>query len=378
MFKARSGHSRVLVLCGEPGIGKTALLDDLVAHAAGVSVIRMPGVQSEMELAYGALHGLWSQLAEEDVERLPGPQRVALRVTFGLEAGVPPSPLLVGLAMLSGLADLAERQPLLVVVDDAQWLDQASARTLAFVARRLRAEGVGIVFAVRESIEPLRGLPELLIPGLDGDAARGVLASVRRTAVDERILERFIAETGGNPLALLELSQGLTADDPGGSGGLREADSGGVWVVLEESFHRRVEALDADAGTLLLIAAAEPLGDPPLLWRAADLAGVPRHAAMSWRKPGCCTSAPRSCSDIRWSGPRPTGWHPRARDAARIAHLRRRRTRRPIPTVELGTELLRHPDLMRRPRRSWSARPIAHRRVAVWPRRLRSDSARWR
>jgi hypothetical protein len=286
VFKARSGHSRVLVLCGEPGIGKTALLDDLVAHAAGVSVIRMPGVQSEMELAYGALHGLWSQLAEEDVERLPGPQRVALRVTFGLEAGVPPSPLLVGLAMLSGLADLAERQPLLVVVDDAQWLDQASARTLAFVARRLRAEGVGIVFAVRESIEPLRGLPELLIPGLDGDAARGVLASVRRTAVDERILERFIAETGGNPLALLELSQGLTADDPGGSGGLREADSGGVWVVLEESFHRRVEALDADAGTLLLIAAAEPLGDPPLLWRAADLAGVPRHAADELEEAG--------------------------------------------------------------------------------------------
>jgi hypothetical protein len=171
VLKARSGHSRVLVLRGEPGISKTALLDDMVARAAGMSVIRLPGVQSEMELAYGALHGLWSQLAEEDVERLPGPQRVALRVTFGLEAGAPPSPLLVGLAMLSGLADLAERQPLLVVVDDAQWLDQASARTLAFVARRLRAEAVGIVFAVRESIEPLRGLPELLIPGLDGDAA---------------------------------------------------------------------------------------------------------------------------------------------------------------------------------------------------------------
>ena len=148
-----------------------------------MSVIRLPGVQSEMELAYGALHGLWSQLAEEDVERLPGPQRVALRVTFGLATGAALSPLLVGLAMLSGLADLAERQPLLVVVDDAQWLDQASARTLAFVARRLGAEAVGIVFAVRESIEPLMGLPELLIPNLDRDAARGGLASSLRAVL---------------------------------------------------------------------------------------------------------------------------------------------------------------------------------------------------
>jgi len=126
-------------------------------------VIRLPGVQSEMELAYGALHGLWSQLAEEDVERLPGPSGPRSGSRSALRLG-PTESVLVGLAMLSGLADLAERQPLLVVVDDAQWLDQASARTLAFVARRLRAEGVGMVFAVRESIEPLRGLPELLIP----------------------------------------------------------------------------------------------------------------------------------------------------------------------------------------------------------------------
>ncbi len=149
--------------------------------------------------------------------------------------GAPPET--VGMDANGGPPGPSRRQP--EVTLRSEEMSRAAARTLAFVARRLRAEAVGIVFAVRESIEPLRGLPELLIPGLDGDAARGVLASVPRAAVDERILERFIAETGGNPLALLELSQGLTADDPGGSGGLRESDSRGVWVVREESFHRR-------------------------------------------------------------------------------------------------------------------------------------------
>jgi DNA-binding CsgD family transcriptional regulator len=286
----RSGRSRALVLRGEPGIGKSALLDEMVVRADGVAVVRLSGVQSEGELAYGALHALWSRLSEEGMCRLPEPQRTSLRITFGLEAGPAPSPLLVGLAMLNGLADLAEQQPLLVVVDDAQWLDHASAQTLAFVARRLQAEGVGLVFAVREAISELAGLLELPIAGLAADDARRLLGSALQVRVDEVIVERFIAETDGNPLALLELSDGLAVADLGGMFDRR--DMRGVWVRLEESFQRRVEALSPEAQMLLLIAAAEPSGDPLLLWRAADLLGVPPGAADALEEAGLLHAGP--------------------------------------------------------------------------------------
>jgi predicted ATPase len=175
LLDVRSGHSRALVLRDEPRIGKTALLDEMVARADGMAVVRLSEVQSEGELAYGALHALWSQLSEESVSQLPEPQQTALRITFGLEAGPAPNPFLVGLAMLNGLADLAEQLPLLMVVDDAQWLDHASAQTLAFVARRLQAESVGLVFAVREAIDELEGLLELPIAGLAAEDARRLL-----------------------------------------------------------------------------------------------------------------------------------------------------------------------------------------------------------
>jgi DNA-binding CsgD family transcriptional regulator len=267
------GRSRALVLSGAPGIGKTALLEEALESISSVQVIRVSGVESEAEIAYGALHGVWSRLSADGVSGLPEPQRVAACTAFGLELGPAPNPFLVGLAMLNGLADLAEQTPLFLVVDDAQWLDRASASALAFVARRLRVEPIGVVFAVREPMAELSGLPELHVSGLAPDAARRVLASVLPAAVDEPIVERFIAETEGNPLALLELSHGLSATAIDSD--VDRRDSRGLWLRLEESFQRRVEALEKSVGTFLLIAAAEPAGEPVLIWRATGLLGLP-------------------------------------------------------------------------------------------------------
>jgi hypothetical protein len=273
----RSGRSRVLVLRGEPGIGKTALLDDLVARAGDVVLIRGAGAESEAELAFAGLHQMFSQMIQEKLDLLPAPQREAIRVAFGESSGPPPNPFLLGLSVLNRLADAAEDQPVLALVDDAQWLDRASAQTMAFVARRLDAEAVGMIFAVREPVEPLAGLPELVVSGLAPEDARDLLGTALTGPVDQMVRERFIAETRGNPLALLELSGGLTAAELGNASG--RDDSRGLWVRLEETFQHRVEGLSAGARMLLLIAAAEPAGDPVLLWRAADLLGVPRDAA---------------------------------------------------------------------------------------------------
>jgi DNA-binding CsgD family transcriptional regulator len=277
LFDVRSGRSRVLVLRGEPGIGKTALLDDLCARADDVVVVRGAGVESEIELAFAGLHHMCSQMIQEKLDLLPLPQREAIRIAFGENAGGTPNPFLLGLAVLNRLADVAEEQPVLCLVDDAQWLDRATAQTLAFVARRLDAEAVGIVFAVREPVAQFDGLPELVVSGLAPEDARDLLGTALTGPVDQAVRERFIAETHGNPLALLELSRGLTAAE------LEDAfdrrDSRGLWRRLEESFQRRVEGLSMDARMLLLIAAAEPVGDPVLLWRAADLLGVAADAA---------------------------------------------------------------------------------------------------
>src|SRR4051812_17248157 len=203
----RAGESRALVLRGEPGVGKTALLEYAGEHATGCRVAHAAGVQAEMELPFAGLHQLCAPMLDR-LERLPGPQRDALGAAFGLSAGHAPDRFLVGLAVLGLLAEVAEDEgPLVCLIDDAQWLDRASAQTLAFVARRLLAESVGVVFAVRAGTEErdVAGLPELVVEGLGGDDARTLLASVIRAPMDKRVTDRIVAESRGNPLALLEL-----------------------------------------------------------------------------------------------------------------------------------------------------------------------------
>jgi tetratricopeptide (TPR) repeat protein len=267
----RRGESRSLVLRGEAGIGKTALLQYLVQAAPDVAVVRALGVESEMELAYANLHQLCAPLLDR-LPRLPAPQRQALEIVFGQSAGPAPDRFLVGLGVLSLLSEAAEERPLLCVVDDAQWLDHASALTLAFVARRLLAEPVGIVFAARRPGEELRHMPEMEVCGVrDGDA-RALLSSTPQLRLDERVCDRIIAESRGNPLALLELPRGLTSTQLAGGLGLL----GGHPLPrrIEESFLRRIDALSDDARLLLLLAAAEPVGDPLLLVRACDRLGI--------------------------------------------------------------------------------------------------------
>jgi DNA-binding CsgD family transcriptional regulator len=267
----RGGQSRVLVVSGEPGVGKTALFESAIRCASGFRVLRAVGVESEMELAFAALQQLCAPMIDQ-LDRLPGPQQDALGVAFGLRAGDAPDRFLVGLAVLSLLADAAEEQPLLCVVDDAQWLDRASAHALVFVARRLLAESVALLLATRETSEELEGLPRLIVEGLrDGDA-RALLASAVRVPLDEQVRERLVAETRGNPLALLELPRGLTPAELAGGFGL--PDVPGLSGRIEDSFQRRFARLPAETQRLLLVAAAEPVGDPVLVWRAAGRLGI--------------------------------------------------------------------------------------------------------
>jgi DNA-binding CsgD family transcriptional regulator len=267
----RRGESRSLVVRGEAGIGKTALIEYLVASASEMTIVRAAGVESEMELAYAGLHQLCAPLLDQ-LSGLPAPQRQALDIVFGFSSGPAPDRFLVGLAVLSLLSETAEQRPLLCVMDDAQWLDQTSALTLAFVARRLLAEPVGIVFAAREPGHELQRLPQLDVHGVRNGAARALLGSAVQFKLDERVREQIIAETRGNPLALLELPRGLTATQLAGGFGLPGAQ--GLSGQIEQSFVRRLELLTEDARRLLLLAAAEPLGDPLLLLRAAERLGV--------------------------------------------------------------------------------------------------------
>ena len=272
----RSGESRSLVLRGEAGIGKTALLEYLVESASDVTVVRAMGVESEMELAFASLHQLCAPILDP-LERLPTPQRQALEIGFGLNTGAAPDRFLVGLAVLNLFSEVAEGGPLLCVVDDAQWLDQISAATLAFVARRLLAEPVGLVFAAREPGEALQRLPGLEVRGLPEDDARALLTSSVQFMLDVQVRDRIVAETRGNPLALLELPRGLTATQLAGGFGLLGGQP--LSGQIERSFVRRLGALSDDARLLLLLAAAEPLGDPLLLWRAAERLGIESVAA---------------------------------------------------------------------------------------------------
>ena len=267
----RRGESRSLVLRGEAGIGKTALLEHLIAAAPELTVVRAVGVESEMELAYASLQQLCGPLLNR-LDKLPTPQRQALEVVFGLSAGGAPDRFFVGLAVLSLFAAVAEERPLLCVIDDAQWVDQTSKLTLAFVARRLLAEPVGIVFGTREPGEELQHIPEVEIQGVRSGVARALLSSAVRFKLDEAVRDRIVAETRGNPLALLELPRGLTATQLAGGFGLLGAQ--GLTGRIEESFVRRLELLPERGRRLLLVAAAEPAGDPALLWRAAEQLGL--------------------------------------------------------------------------------------------------------
>ena len=257
-------------------MGKTALLEDLIPSAPDLTVVRAVGVESEMELAYASLHQLCGPLLDR-LERLPPPQREALEIVFGRSAGPAPDRFFVGLAVLSLFAAVAEQRPLLCVVDDAQWLDQTSALTLAFVARRLLVERVGIVFAAREQGDALRDVPVLDVHGVHNGDARALLNSAVRFKMDERVRDRIVAETRGNPLALLELPRGLTATQLAGGFGLLGAQT--LAGRIEESFVRRLEALSDDTRRLLLVAAAEPVGDPLLLWRACERLWIQPEAA---------------------------------------------------------------------------------------------------
>src|SRR4051794_8773271 len=272
----RHGRSRSLVLRGEAGIGKTALLKYLIDSASEETVAQTVGVESEMELAFAGLHQLCGPMLHR-LPRLPAPQRQALEVVFGRSSGAAPDRFLAGLGVLSLMSEMGDDRPLLCVVDDAQWLDQASALTLAFVARRLQAEPVGIVFAVREHGQELQHISELEVHGLHDGDARKLLRSTVRSKLDERVRDRVIAETRGNPLALLELPRGLTPTELDGGFGVPGVE--GLSGRIRESFVRRLETLTDDAGRLVLLAAAEPVGDPLLLWRAADQLGIAPAAA---------------------------------------------------------------------------------------------------
>jgi DNA-binding CsgD family transcriptional regulator/tetratricopeptide (TPR) repeat protein len=332
----RQGQSRALVLRGEAGIGKTALLEEMCKRADGLLLVRGGGIECEAELAFAGLQHMCSQMVEEKLDLLPDPQREAIRRAFGQSADGPPDPFLLGLGVLNRLSDVAADQPVLCVVDDAQWLDRASAQTLAFVARRLDAEAVGVVFAVRERIEQLDGLPELVVSGLGPDDAHQLLGSVLTAPLDNAVCERFIDETRGNPLALLELPRELSAAELAGGFGIQETI--GVPTRVEESFQRRCEELPDETCLLMLIAAAEPIGDPVLLWRAASVLGVAPAAAE-----------PAEAAGLLKLGMRIMFRHPLVRSAVyrMAAPHERRRVHRALATA---TDPNLDPD-----RRAWHA-----------------------
>jgi DNA-binding CsgD family transcriptional regulator/tetratricopeptide (TPR) repeat protein len=273
----RSGAGRALVVRGEAGVGKTVLLDYLAGRASGCQVVRTAGVQSEMELAFAALHQLCAPMLDQ-AESLPAPQRAALETALGLAAGPAPDRFLVGLAVLGLLCEAARERPLVCVVDDQQWLDHASAQALGFAARRLAADPVGLVFAARVPGEEVAGLPELVVAGLAEGAAAQLLESVLTGPLDGQVRDRIIADTHGNPLALLELTRGLTPAQL--TGGFGPGSAVPLDGRIEESFGRQLAALPAQTQRLVQLAAADPTGDPVLVWRAAGRLAIGAGAAV--------------------------------------------------------------------------------------------------
>jgi DNA-binding CsgD family transcriptional regulator len=320
---------------GEAGVGKTALLDYLAARAsdAGCRLARVAGVQSEMELAFAGLHQLCAPLMSS-AERLPVPQRSALRIAFGLAEGPPPDLFFVGLAVLNLVSETARKHPLICLVDDQHWLDRASAQALGFAARRLAAEPVGLVFAVREPGGDLAGLPDLEVRGLGDEDARTLLETALAGPLDAQVRDLIIAETCGNPLALLELPQGLSPAELAGGFGLPGAAP--LTGRIENSFARQLRTLPAQTRRLVQLAAADPSGDRSLVWRAAGRLAIPAGAEEPAEETGLVTFG----GQIRFR-------HPLARSAAyRSATLpARRRLHSALADV---TDPIADPD-----RRAW-------------------------
>jgi AAA ATPase domain len=358
---ARDGHGGVLGVYGEPGVGKTALLDYAIEAGPDFRVARTVGVEGEMELAFAALHQLCSPSLDV-MEHLPEPQRDALEVALGLRTGRPPNRFLVGLAVLNLLSEAADDQPVLCVIDDAQWLDRASARVFAFVARRLLAERIAMVFAAREPIDALVGFAELHVQPLGRRDARALLDSVLPARLDERVLERIVVETHGNPLALLELPRGLTPAQLAGGFGLPAALP--LSARIEQSFARRLARLPRVARRLLLVAAADPTGDAALEWRAAKRLGIGEAAARTAESDGLVTFDAGVVFRIHSCARLCTGRQEWTSGARSTAPLRKR----PIPRSTLiagpGIALRRHPCPTRRLPLS-SSSPQSERRSAA-------------
>ena len=278
----------MVILRGEAGAGKSALLKYLIEKASGYRLLNARGVESEMELAYSGLHQLCLPLLG-DLDRLPIPQRDALTTVFGLSPGAPPDGLLVGLAMLTLMADSAEDKPLACVVDDAHWLDKASAQILGFVARRLLAERIVMAFAARTDggDDELAGLPEMAVRGLQRHDARTLLLDNLKGPLDAAVCEQIVSESRGNPLVLLEFPRTWGSAEL--HGGFGVPDSRPVATRLEESFTQRIAALPTDTQRLLVLAAAEPLGSTALLVRAAAILGLDLNVADSAISAGLVT-----------------------------------------------------------------------------------------
>ncbi len=280
LTSVHNGESAVLVIRGEAGIGKTALMHYSARQASGCRVARIAGVESEMDLPFAALHQLCAPMIA-DITALPEPQERALRVVFGLAPGSAPDRFVLGLAVLSLLAETAAKRPLVCLVDDAQWLDEASSQVLGFVGRRLLADAVLLLFAVREPADEtlLSGLPALTLEGLTDEDAHALLAAAVPGHLDEHVRDRIVAETGGNPLALLELPRVMSAAEL--AGGFAVPTSTTLSGHIEDLYVRRLRALPEPTQRLMLLAAAEPTGDAALLWRAAGTLGVRRDAAAA-------------------------------------------------------------------------------------------------
>ncbi|MGH2938732.1 MAG: AAA family ATPase, partial [Solirubrobacterales bacterium] len=287
---AREGVGAVLVLHGEAGVGKTRLLEYAVEAAGDFQAVHISGVEREMELPFAAVQQLVSPFAES-TEHLPKPQGEALGVAFGLSSGQAPDRFLVGLATLGVLSEAAEVQPLLAVIDDAQWLDDSSAQALAFVARRLAAERIVLLFATRRPGELLGGLPKLEVGPLGRVDSRALLESALPARLDQPVLDRIVLETRGNPLALLELPRGLTPAQLAGGFGLPVAET--MPANIEASFTRRLAGLPYDARRFLLLASADSVGDPSLLWRAAQALGIGESVVETLESEGFLEVGPR-------------------------------------------------------------------------------------
>lgn len=300
---ALSGHGGSLVVRGEAGIGKSALLTEAVTARPDLDILRAGGAESEMELPYAALHPLCAPMLSR-LDRLPGLQADAVGTALGERSAGAPSRLLVDLGILGLISDEATVRPVCLVIDDAHWIDRVSLQTLAFVARRIDADAVAMIFATRGVLPELTGIPEIVLGGLGTQDARALLASVVSGRLDAEVLERIMAETSGNPLALLELPYGLRPGELAGGFGVLKTGASTLASSLEEGFLRRVRSLPLATQRLLLLAAAEPLGDRYLLWRAAGLIGA-----------GMGDAAPAETDGLFTVGDRVAFRHPLVRSA---------------------------------------------------------------